>query len=214
MDYLIYILAICISAPILLMMFIADSKTRWLLGSMVIGILVSVLSSEINTILREALDGKMDFFHLTTSVTPLSEEILKALPLLFVAIYITDKKEKLYSQALAIGVGFAVMENTFILLQNIETVSILWALIRGFASGLMHFLCTFMVGIGISMVRKRRKLFFTGTFALLVAATMYHSTFNMLVQSEHMYLGALIPIVTYIPIVYFSYKKKWNLALK
>lgn len=214
MDHLIYILAICISAPILLMMIVADKKSRWLLGFMVVGICISVLSAEVNTILKDALNNKMDYFHITTSVTPLSEEILKALPLLFVAVFITDKRQKLFTGALAIGVGFAVMENTFILLQNIENVSLLWAMIRGFASGLMHFLCTLMVGVGISMIRKRRKLFFAGTFALLTSATLYHSLFNMLVQSTYMYLGAILPIATYIPLAILSYRKKWNIAIK
>lgn len=214
MDYMIYILAICISAPLLLMMTLADSKSRFLLGFMIIGICIAVLSSEINTLLRVAMRDVMDFFHITTCVTPLSEEILKAIPILFVAVFITDKREKLFVQAMAIGIGFAIMENTYVLLQNIESVSILWAVIRGFASGLMHSLCTLAVGIGISMVRKKRKLFITGTFALLVVASIYHSMYNMLVQSKYMYIGTLMPILTYIPVVYISIKKKWYLSGK
>lgn len=209
MDHLIYILDICISAPLLLMMAVADRKTRWLLGSMVLGISISVLASEINALLRDALAAHVDMFHLTTSVTPVCEELLKALPLLFVALFITDDRRVLFSQAMAIGVGFAVMENTYILLQNVETASLFWALIRGFASGLMHAICTIFVGIGISLVHKRRKLFFCGTFALLVTATLYHSMFNMLIQSKAMYVGALIPIVTYGALVYADYRRKW-----
>lgn len=213
MDSLIYILAICISSPIFMMMFLSDSRTRRLLGFTIIGIFVAVLSSEINTLLRFALQESMDFFHLTTSVTPVSEEILKACPILFTALFITDRRDVLFTCAMAIGIGFAVMENTFILLQNIEDVTIFWAIIRGFASGLMHSLCTLTIGIGIAMVKRRHKFFITGTFALLVTASIYHSLFNMLVQ-KYMYLGALLPIITYIPLIHFFYKRKLYSANK
>ena len=210
MDYMIYILAICISAPLLLMMMLADRKSRNLLGFMVVGIGIAVVASEFNAIFRDQTGNALDTFHLTTSVTPICEEILKAIPLLFVAIFVTDKQSVLFLQAMSLGIGFAVMENTYILLQNAETVSLLWAVIRGFSSGLMHSICTLFVGIGISMVRKRRKLFLTGTFALLVTASIYHSLFNMLIQSGYMYAGAVLPIITYIPLAYISYKKHYN----
>ena len=210
MDYLIYILAICISAPLILMTVLADPKTRRLLGFMILGIYIAVLASEVNSILSYLLKDFMDFFHLTITVTPLCEEILKSLPLLFTAVMIIDKREFLFQQAMAIGIGFAVLENTFVLIQNVESVSLLWALIRGFSSGLMHALCTIGVGIGISFVKKRRKLFVTSTFALLLVASIYHSLFNMLVQSDYLYVGVLVPIVSYIPIVIVIRKRRLN----
>lgn len=210
MDDLIYILAICIVAPLLLMMMIADSKTRRLLGFMVGGIGISVFASEVNAILRDFVFPTLDLFHLTTSITPLCEEMLKAIPLLFVAVVITDKPNVLFTQAMSIGIGFAVMENTYVLLQSVDSVSIFWALLRGFSSGLMHSICTLFIGIGIGMIHKRKKLFLTGTFALLVAATIYHSLFNMFIQSDYMYFGAAMPIVTYLVLAYALYQKQKN----
>lgn len=103
MDNLIYILAICICAPLLLMMIIADNKTRRLLGFMIIGIGISIVAAEFNSIMRDMVFTSLDLFHLTTSVTPISEEVLKALPILFVAIFITDKRDILFTQAMSIG---------------------------------------------------------------------------------------------------------------
>lgn len=211
MDYLIYILAICISSPLFLMMIIADNKTRRLLGFMIGGIAISIVASEINAVMRDVVFPTLDLFHITTSVTPICEEILKALPLLFVAIFITDKPNVLFTQAMSIGIGFAVMENAYVLLQNVETVSIFWAIIRGFSSGLMHSVCTLFVGIGVSIIKKRRKLFLTGTFALLVSAAIYHSLFNMLIQSDFMYVGASLPILTYAVLAYSIYKQQKKL---
>ena len=64
MDYLIYILAICISAPLILMTVLADVKTRRLLGFMILGMYIAVLASEINSILSYLFRNRMDFFNI------------------------------------------------------------------------------------------------------------------------------------------------------
>ena len=210
MDYMIYILAICISAPLILMAALADAKSRRLLGFMILGIYIAVLASEVNALLSFAFADPMDHFHITITITPVNEEILKALPLLFTAIVFCDDRELLFQRAMSIGLGFAIMENTFILIKNVESVSLLWAMIRGFSSGLMHALCTIGIGIGISMIKRRRKLFVCSTFAWLMAAITYHSLYNMLVQSDHWYVGVAIPVISYIPIAIVITKKRLN----
>ncbi|MBQ2382652.1 MAG: PrsW family intramembrane metalloprotease [Oscillospiraceae bacterium] len=210
MDYMIYILAICISAPLILMAALADAKSRRLLGFMILGIYIAVLASEINALLSFAFADPMDHFHITITITPVNEEILKALPLLFTAIIFCDDREILFQRAMSIGLGFAIMENTFILIKNVESVSLLWAMIRGFSSSLMHALCTIGIGIGISMIKRRRKLFVCSTFAWLMAAITYHSLYNMLVQSDHWYVGVAIPVISYIPIAIVITKKRLN----
>lgn len=210
MDYMIYILAICISAPLILMAALADAKSRRLLGFMILGIYIAVLASEINALLSSVLVDSMDYFHITITITPVNEEILKALPLLFTAIAFCDNRELLFQRAMSIGLGFAILENTFILIKNVETVSLLWAMIRGFSSGLMHALCTIGIGIGISMIKRRKKLFVCSTFAWLMAATTYHSLYNMLVQSDYWYVGVAIPVISYIPIAIVITKKRLN----
>ncbi len=210
MDYMIYILAICISAPLILMAALADAKSRRLLGFMILGIYIAVLASEINALLSFAFADPMDHFHITITITPVNEEILKALPLLFTAIVFCDDRELLFQRAMSIGLGFAIMENTFILIKNVESVSLLWAMIRGFSSGLMHALCTIGIGFGISMIKRRRKLFVCSTFAWLMAAITYHSLYNMLVQSDHWYVGVAIPVISYIPIAIVITKKRLN----
>lgn len=210
MDYMIYILAICISAPLILMSALADAKSRRLLGFMILGMYVAVLASEINAILAFLFRDSMDHFHLTITITPVCEEILKALPLLFTAVVFCDKRERLFQRAMSIGLGFAILENTFILIKNVEAVSLLWAMIRGFSSGLMHALCTISIGIGISLVKKRKKLFVCSTFAWLIAASIYHSIYNMLVQSDYWYVGVVIPAISYLPVAVVIKKRKLN----
>lgn len=197
MGTLIYILFISIFFPLFLMMLLVEEKARLPIVFVLMGIFVSVFVSEVNGVLLNVLD--ISRYDATVSLAPVTEELLKAFPVLFYAIVVSDKKEKLFTASMATGIGFAILENAYYLVVNYETFSFISALIRGFCTGLMHGMCTLIVGWGISFIRKRRKLFAVGVFALLSVAITYHSIFNMLIQSKHPIVGALLPIVTYMP---------------
>ena len=196
MDNMIYILFISISIPLLLMALLMEKKARLPILFMIIGIFVSVFASEVNGLLSNLLS--MDTYSMTVIVTPVSEELLKALPVLYYAIVISDKRERLFTASMAIGIGFALLENAYFLL-NSDNFTIIIAIIRAFGAGLMHGMCTLLVGVGISFVKKKRKLFAVGTFGLLSTAIVYHGIYNILIQSEFSTVGALLPIATYIP---------------
>ena len=209
MDNLVYILFIALVAPLILMLFMLRKRSRLLVGYMLVGIFVSLFVSELNTIILNMFQGNV--IYVTTTITPITEEIVKALPVLFYAIVFSDDREKIMPIAFATGVGFAMFENMVILVQNVETVTIGWAIIRGFSTALMHAVCTVAVAFGICFIRKRRKLFYCGTFALLTIAFIYHGIFNMLVQSDYKYVGFVLPAITYVPMLfqqYFYYKKQ------
>ncbi|MBO7519628.1 MAG: hypothetical protein J6T73_02520, partial [Clostridia bacterium] len=59
-----------------------------LVGYMLIGIFVSLFVSELNTILLGLFNN--DILYVTTTITPISEEIVKALPVLFYAIVFSN----------------------------------------------------------------------------------------------------------------------------
>ena len=104
-----------------------------------------------------------------------------------------------------------MFENMVILTANVGNVTIGWAIARGFSTALMHAVCTVTVGFGICFIKKKKKLFYCGTFALLTMASIYHGIFNMLVQSDYKFLGFVLPALTYVPILiqqYFYYKRK------
>ena len=108
---------------------------------------------------------------------------------------------------MAVGIGFAVLENAFYLL-NDPSFNMMDAIIRAFGTGLMHGMCTLLVGVGISFAKKRSKIFVVGTFALLSTAITYHGIYNMLVQSPYEIVGFLLPILTYIPFLIWRFKIK------
>ena len=206
MGALIYILFISIFFPLLFMMLLVEEKARLPIVFVMVGIFASVFASEVNGALLNIL--KLSRYDATITIAPICEELLKALPVLFFAIVVSDKKEKLFTAAMATGIGFAVLENAYYLIINYETFSFVSALVRGFGTGLMHGMCTLLVGFGISFIRKRKKLFAVGTFALLSTAITYHSIFNMLIQSKRPIFGALLPLVTYLPFFLWRHFKK------
>ena len=208
MDNIIYILFVAISIPILLMTLLVEKKARFPLIFVLIGIFVSVFASEVNGLLSQVLS--MDMHSITVIVTPVSEECLKALPILYFALVISDKREHLFTASMATGIGFAVLENAFYML-NYPNFSMLSAVIRAFGAGLMHGMCTLLVGVGISFVKKKSKLFAVGTFGLLSTAIVYHGIYNILIQSEYSIIGAFLPITTYIPFLIWRLKFKQKL---
>ena len=203
MGNIIYVLFVSISVPVLLMALLVEKKARLPVVFMLIGIVVSVFAGEVNGVLSKVLS--MDLYSITVIVTPVSEELLKALPLLYYALVISDKRERLFTASMAIGIGFAVLENAYYFVNYVD-FSMIKAVIRAFGAGLMHGMCTLLVGVGISFVKKKRKLFAVGTFGLLSTAIVYHGIYNILIQSEYSIIGALLPIATYIPFVIWRIK--------
>ena len=189
----------------MLMALLVEKKARLPVIFILVGIFASVFASEVNGMLEGMLD--MDKYRMTVIVTPVTEELLKMLPILYYAVVISDKKENLFTASMATGIGFAILENAFYLI-NSSNFTMLSAVIRAFGAGLMHGMCTLLVGVGISFVKKKRKLFAVGTFGLLSTAIVYHGIYNILIQSKYSIIGACLPIATYIPFLI------WRLMLK
>ncbi len=205
MEDLIYILFVSVSVPILLMACLIEKKARQPIIFVLIGIFISVFAAEVNGLLRDTLS--MSSFEITIIVTPITEEILKAIPIFVYASMITAKNESLFTASMAVGIGFAVLENAYYLL-NDASFNLIDAVIRAFGAGLMHGMCTLLVGVGISFVNKKNKIFVVGTFALLSTAITYHGIYNMLVQSDYDVVGFVLPISTYLPFLVWRFRNK------
>ena len=199
------ILFVSISIPVLLMALLVEKNARLPILFVLAGIFISVFASEVNALLAKVLH--MDTYSMTVTVTPITEEVLKALPVFYYAAVFSDKREKLFTASMATGIGFAVLENAFYLLSR-PGFSMVSAVVRAFGAGLMHGMCTLLVGVGISFIKKKSKLFAVGTFGLLSTAIVYHSIYNILIQSQYSIAGALLPIATYIPFFVWRIRHK------
>lgn len=194
-----YILFICVAAPVLLMLLPIEKQSRKVVLFMLTGMFCCLFVSEVNGLILRLSD--MSLLYFTTNITPITEEIVKAAPVLFYAVVFSDDRKNVVTASFSVGVGFAILENLIILTQNFTDVNMGFALVRGFCSGLMHSICTVAIGCFIAFVKKRKKIFFTGSVSALNIAIIYHSVFNLLVQADSsaaQHVGFAIPFLTYV----------------
>ena len=198
MDNMSYILFICVAAPVLLMLLPIEKKSRSVILFMLAGMFSCLLVSEINGLLFRISD--VTRFYFTTNVSPITEEIIKILPILYFAFLFSKDRDELITASFSVGVGFAVLENLIILTQNYNSVNIAFAISRVFSSGLMHCICTMFVGYFISYAKNNRKTFLIGTVSSMNLSVTYHAVFNLLVQADFRaarIIGLMLPFLTY-----------------
>lgn len=212
MAEMILILFVCFFIPLVMALFLVKGESKITLLFMIIGIFVCLFASYVNGFAESI--STLSRMQLTYVVTPVVEEVLKAIPIVIFVFMFNPEKEHLLSCSMMLGIGFSVLENGYILASNLSAITLSWAIIRGIGAGLMHGVSTLMVGYGLSYVRIRRKLALTGTYGLLILATMYHACFNLLIQSEYRFYGILMPVMTFLPILLILYRKNRRLAKK
>ncbi len=103
-----------------------------------------------------------------------------------------------------------MLENIIILTQHIVTVNLAFAIIRGFSTGLMHSISTMLIANYIPYIHKKKKLYLCGTLCTFNLAVVFHSVFNLLVESDFTianYIGYILPISIYLIINIFVIKK-------
>ena len=199
-------LFICLAAPLSMMLLVFRGRSRAILGFLLTGIFMCLLAGEINGLILSQTALSMRF--LTVNVTPIVEETLKALPVIFAAFLFKPKRQFLLEGSVAVGVGFATLENVCLLADTCTLLSPGLILTRGFGAGMMHGISTLAVGYSMTYINRDRKLSYTGTVAALSAAIIYHSIYNIIVQSEHPALAVLLPCATFIPLLVIISKNK------
>lgn len=192
---MVYVILICIAVPLLLLMTLMDTRSRLLTGFMLVGMLTAASAYEINSTVQVMF--WMSGQEVSVRAAPVIEELLKAVPVLFYSVAVSDDRKVLLPLSMSVGIGFAILENAYLLTAYIDQVTISWALIRGLSTSLSHGLCTLTVGYGMSFVRRQKKLFYTGIFGLLSLAMTFHSAFNLLIQSEYDWVGMALPILIF-----------------
>lgn len=192
----------CVIIPLLFAIWYAEKNTKKYIVYMAIGLTSCLVASLVNGFIQQA--SYDSYLVITTTYTPITEEILKAIPVLYYGIFFSDKQEELIGVGFMTGIGFAILENGVTLLLKSGSASLVWALLRGFSTSLMHGMTTALVGFGIALIRKRKKLFIMGTFTFLTLAIIYHATFNVFIQSDLQVIAIVFPFVSYMLLFYIS----------
>ena len=207
MDSMSYILFICIAVPMAMMLLPIEKKSRKIVISLLAGMFLCLFVSEINGLIQRMT--KSSTLYLTTNVTPLTEELVKMLPVVYYAFVFSDDRKSVTTVAYATGVGFAMLENIIILMQHISTANLLFAVIRGFSTGLMHGITTVLVANFIPYIHKKKKLFLCGGICSFNLAVIFHAVFNLLVEADSVVanrIGYFLPISVYLVINVFVLK--------
>jgi RsiW-degrading membrane proteinase PrsW (M82 family) len=193
---------VCFVAPLIIAFFLLRGEARRFIGFYVLGLLVCLLSAYINSYLAAILTGNVGYATMTEGqtviqLTPIIEEVMKALPVFLFAAIASPKQGSIVSVSLAVGLGFATFENICYITRQ-GAGDFIFALIRGFSAGVMHAVCAAILGYGLAFVCNCGRMAYPGAFALLCASSTFHGIYNLLVAGDGAMrtAGYVIPLVT------------------
>ena len=172
---------VCLAIPLLLCMLFIGGRPRIFMLFMVAGMSVCLLSAYVNSFFM--VHYGVSATVAAVEITPVCEEVMKLLPLLFYILIFEPKVRTLPEAAVALAVGFATFENVCYLTEN-GAEDLMFLLIRGLSAGALHILCGIMIGFGLSYVFRRRWLAFTGTMGLLGTCIVFHAIYNLLISGN------------------------------
>ena len=150
---------ICIAVPLLISILFAEGSARGFIASFLTGTAVCLLSAYISGFLQ--IVSGMSVGDTAVFLSPVVEEIMKFLPMLFVLFIFMPEDSGLFIAAIGIGAGFATFENCCYLLSS-GAASLRYMLIRGLAVGVMHIISMLTLALGLVLVRRVRLLSLPG----------------------------------------------------
>ncbi len=194
---------VCIAAPFIIAILCFGKNYRRVMTFALAGMTACLLSSYISTFLA-SVEG-VDMAAAAMNVSPIVEEIMKLLPVLFYLAVFEPPKERAVGGILMLAVGFATFENVCYLTEN-GADNLLFLVIRGFGTGTMHVVCGMLVAIGLLYLWDQRWLRAAGLFGLMTLSITYHGIYNMIVSQPGAIavIGYMIPIVSVIAVLVFK----------
>lgn len=100
---------------------------------------------------------------------------------------------------MASGIGFSIQESMYYFaISSREILDIFILVMRTLTTALMHGMTTASIGIGLLIISKKELKAVPITFGLLVCAIALHALYNLLIQTNLMVLGMLMPIAMFV----------------
>lgn len=205
------ILFTAIAVPLVIMLAIFKGKSRILLSCLLIGMFVNLFAGEINGLILKNTD--LGYYFIAVNIVPIIEEFFKLLLITLLFYSFKVKKQNLIEYALTIGAGFAILENVSLFVNSNDLITFPLALARGFGAGLMHVITCYIYAIGLNLIDNKNYIAFSGTVGILTFSILYHSAYNIIVQSKYSYFGFALPLATllFIFIIQLFIRKKEKL---
>ncbi len=172
---------LCLTVPLILSLFFKSGSARRSTLFTILGMGICLLSAYVSSFFMGFYGT--DTLTASVEITPVCEEVMKLLPLLFYLLIFEPRPNELPAAAIAIAAGFATFENVCYLAEN-GAENLTFLLIRGVSAGALHILCGILTGFGISHVFRRRWLMLTGTVGILGTCTGFHAIYNLLISAD------------------------------
>ena len=171
---------LCLALPMLLSLLFTSGSPRRFTLFVVLGMATCLLSAYVSSFFMGYYGA--DGTTAAIEITPVCEEGMKLLPLLFFLAVFEPPFARFRLAAVIVAASFATFENICFLTQN-GADQILFLLIRGFGTGAMHVVCGNVYGGVLRPVWDSRPLRAACLFALLCVAIIYHAIYNLLVSA-------------------------------
>ena len=185
---------LCIASPLLLSLFFLRKTVRRFVGCILIGMGICLLSAYISGYMYQIVE--LEESETSIFISPIVEEIMKLLPLLFVLFLFEPDDRSFMDVGLGIGVGFATFENCCYILSS-GAESLPYVLVRGLAVGVMHIVTMEAVSLALVMSRRYKMLSVPGIAGALTCSMIFHALYNLLVSEPGLSatIGYILPII-------------------
>ena len=196
---------ICISVPLLVALMFVRGSARKFTASFILGMVICLIAAYISGFI-DLVSGMGDE-DTAVFISPIVEEIIKLLPLLFYLMTFNPDDDNIYLSAMGIGAGFATFENCCYIL-TAGTDRLIYILIRGMAVGVMHIVSILALAFVICLARRFKVMSVSAILGALSFSMIFHGLYNLLVSEPGIssYIGYAMPLLTAI-LLYFPYKK-------
>ena len=183
---------ICLTIPLLITVLFLRDTPRKVIEAFILGMIICLVSGYISGFAKIA--SGMSAEDTAIYVSPMIEETMKLLPVLFTMYVLEDGDSELFLTSVASGAGFATFENICYLLSGSET-RLSFVLIRGFAVGTMHIASMILLAATIIVERRYDAVSLPALAGALAMSSTLHGLYNLLVSEPGLFsaIGYAMP---------------------
>ena len=185
---------ICIAVPLAISLLFTKRSTSRFIASFLVGMIVCLLSAYISGYFT--LSSGYSAEDTSIFLSPIVEELMKFLPVLFVYFVFESNPQEIQPNAIGIGAGFATFENCcFILSSGAQNLA--YVLVRGSAVGVMHLVTMVALAMGLRLIKNYQLFSLAGLLGVLSLSMTFHGLYNLLVSEPGIptYIGYALPMV-------------------
>ena len=184
----------CLTAPLLFAVIGMHGRSKRLMIFLISGMAMSLLSAYISSFLAAAQGA--DVLHASIEISPLVEEIMKFLPVLFFILVMEASEVAIADSVMMTAVGFATFENCCFILSS-GAPQLAYVMVRGAAVGVMHIVTLVALAKGMQLLKAYKAFSLAGIAGVLSLSVTGHGLYNLLVSKPGVssYIGYVMPML-------------------